>query len=178
MAKASIRYAKDKRHPGGFVPLPHAVIRHERFAHLSSKAVKLLLDLLAQYRGDNNGDLCATWSMMAERGWRSRDTLSKALNELVEWGWIVQTRQGGMNSPNLYGVTFFALDPSPKLEVSAKAFPRGAWYQATPIDTGQKRDLEHAGRVDLERFNTEGVSSATPASYSQPGDRVVEAGIV
>jgi len=31
-------------------------------------------DLGRQYNGKNNGDLCATWSMMAKRGWSSRST--------------------------------------------------------------------------------------------------------
>jgi hypothetical protein len=168
------RYAREKRHPGLFVALPCAVIRSEQFARLSSKAVKLLVDLLAQYQGNNNGDFCAAWTMMSKRGWRSRDTLCKALKELVVNRWIVQTRQGGMNAASLYGVTFFALDPSSKLDVSAKAFPRGAWHQTAPIATDQKRDLEHDGRVDSEPFNTEGVSRGMPAASNQHAERVVE----
>jgi hypothetical protein len=109
--------------------------------------------------------------MMSERGWRSRDTLYKALKELVADGWIAQTRQGGMNAASLYGVTFFALDPSSKLDVSAKAFPRGAWYRIAPA---QKRNREHAGRVNSEPFNTEGVSTAVPLALNQPAERVVE----
>ena len=165
------RFAKEKRHPGGFVALPHAVIRSEHFARLSAKAVKLLVDLLAQYRGDNNGDLCAAWTLMCKRGWRSRDTLWKALTELVSNGWIAQTRQGGMNAASLYGVTFYALDPSAKLDVSAKAFPRGAWCQIAP---DQKRALEHAGRVNSDAINTEDVSTLVPLAPNQPARRVVE----
>ena len=40
---------------------------------LSPRATKLLIDLLAQYRGYNNGDLCAPLSLMRERGWNSSD---------------------------------------------------------------------------------------------------------
>jgi hypothetical protein len=132
------------------------------------------VDLLAQYQGNNNGDFCAAWTMMSKRGWRSRDTLCKALKELVVNGWIVQTRQGGMNVASLYGVTFFALDPSSKLDVSAKAFPRGAWHQTAPIATDQKRDLEHDGRVNSEAINTEDVSTRVPVALNQPAGRVVE----
>lgn len=127
-----IRYAKEKRDPGGFVPLPNIVIRSDQFAHLSAQAVKLLVDLLGQYRGNNNGDLCATWSVMQPRGWRSRDTLAKALSELIERGFVTQTRQGGRHAPSLYGVTFYALDEQPKLEVRGKEFPRGAWARTAP----------------------------------------------
>jgi hypothetical protein len=174
VANGRTRFAKEKRHPGGFVAFPHAVIRSGQFASLSPHAVKLLVDLLAQYQGSNNGDLCATWSMMAARGWRSRDTLWKALKELVEKGWIVQTRQGGMNAASLYGVTFFAFDPSPKLEITAKAFPRGAWYQVAPIARPEKRNGEHARRANSEPTNTGAVSTDKPAPCNQPAGRVVE----
>src|SRR5215471_21690630 len=116
MTKPRYRAAKEKRPPGGFVALSYIVIRSPQFASLSPRAVKLLVDLLAQYNGGNNGDLCSTWTLMRERGWRSRDTLGKAQRELLERGWIAQTRQGGMHQPSLYGVTFLALDPSSKLE--------------------------------------------------------------
>jgi hypothetical protein len=72
-----------KRDPGGFVALPNIVIRSHQIARLSAHAVKLLFDLLAQYNGGNNGDLCATWTLMQPRGWKSRDTLGKALKELT-----------------------------------------------------------------------------------------------
>lgn len=111
---------------------------------------------------------------MAERGWRSRDTLFKALKELISGKWIVQTRQGGMNAASLYGLTFFALDPSPKLEVSAKAFPRGAWNQTASAAPEKKRDLEHAGRVDSDAINTDDVSTGLPVVPNQPAGRVVE----
>jgi hypothetical protein len=174
VASRRIRCAKDKRHPGGFVALPYAVIRSEQWARLSSKAVKFLLDLLAQYRGDNNGDFCAAWTVMSKRGWRSRDTLAKALKELVANGWIVQTRQGGMHFASLYAVTFIGFDPMSKLDMSLKAFPRGAWCRTAPAAAGQKRDLEPAGRVDLEPFDTDGVSMGPSSSLNQHVGSVVE----
>lgn len=102
--------ARANRPPGGFVPMPHIVVRSEQWTRLSAHGCKLLMDLLAQYNGRNNGDLCATWSLMVKRGWRSRDTLRKAQAELETWGWVARTRQGGLHAPNLFGVTFFGLD--------------------------------------------------------------------
>src|SRR5690242_15882357 len=165
MAQSRYRGAKAKRHPGGFVALPHAVIRSTQFTALSAHGVKLLADLLAQYNGSNNGDLCATWSLMHERGWRSRDTLGKALRELVGGGWISLTRQGGLHQPSLYGVTFFALDPSPKLEVSINSFPRGAWCTSVVVRGPQKRNGQHARRDNSARISTLGVS-IDPANNS------------
>ena len=159
-AARRIRYAKSKRDPGGFVPLPNLVIRSSQFAQLSAHAVKLLVDLLAQYRGDNNGDLACTWTMMRVRGWKSRDTLAKALDKLIEAGFVTLTRQGGRHAPSLYAVTFYALDEDTKLEVRGKQFPRGAWARGQAGDgpTSQKR--YHAERVNSSADDTPAVSTA------------------
>jgi hypothetical protein len=138
------------RAPGGFIPLPKIVLGCEQFASLSAHAVKLLLDLLLQYRGNNNGDLCATWTMMKKRGWRSKDTLDKARRELLSGRWIALTRQGGLHAPSLYGVTFFSLNEAPKLELNSREFPFGAWATTPP----QKRNVQPARRVTNERIDT------------------------
>src|SRR5687767_1943985 len=119
MSRKPGRKRASVRAPGGFIALPKIVIGCEQFASLSAHAVKLLLDLLNQFRGNNNGDLCATWSAMKKRGWRSKDTLDKARRELLGGRWIALTRQGGLHAPSLYGVTFFGLDESPKLELNS-----------------------------------------------------------
>jgi hypothetical protein len=105
------RYKGAINDPGGFVAVPNHFLRSQEFAGLSAAAVKLLMDLLSQYRGNNNGDLCAAWTVMEKRGWRSRDTLGKALSELQCKRFIVKTRQGGRHCPSLYAVTFRDIDP-------------------------------------------------------------------
>jgi hypothetical protein len=70
--------AAERRERGGFAALPHCLLESQVFVDLSARAVKLLVDLLAQFKGFNNGDLCMAWSVMKERGWKSRDTLNKA----------------------------------------------------------------------------------------------------
>jgi hypothetical protein len=90
--------------------LVHAYFQSPQYAKLSPRAVKLLVDLLAQYRGTNNGDLTTAWSVMRERGWRSKHLLYMAIEELDERGWILKTRQGqrakGIHSATLWAVTF------------------------------------------------------------------------
>ena len=61
-----------------FLMLPHNVLNHPAFVSLSPRAVKLLLDIVVQYNGRNNGDLCAPLSLMSLRGWKSSDQLHKA----------------------------------------------------------------------------------------------------
>ncbi len=123
-----------KREAGGYVPMPHCVLRSEAFVRLSCQAVKLLTDLLAQYKGNNNGDLCATWSLMKMRGWRSQATLNKALRELKAGGWIKVARQGGRNSASLYAVTFFGVDECKgKLDIPARLSPSSEWRKNEPM---------------------------------------------
>jgi hypothetical protein len=120
--------AKQRRKAGGFVAMPYAVIRSPQFVRLSPYGVKLLCDMLAQLRGQNNGDLCASWTLMKLRGWRSKDTLSKSIQELRKGGWIETTRQGGRHKATLYAVSFFAIEYcNGKLDVSPTGSPSGAW---------------------------------------------------
>jgi hypothetical protein len=125
--------AQAKREPGGFVSLPHIVLRSESFARLDAYAVKLLMDLLSQYKGDNNGDLCAAWSLMKKRGWRSKDTLDKALKALRSAEWIEIARRGGRNRANLYALTFYAVDECKgKLDIAATHSPKSLWRRHEP----------------------------------------------
>ena len=115
-----MRRNKGRMMTDSFVRIPHHVINHEHFRSLSPRATKLLIDLLAQYRGYNNGDLAATLKMMQERGWNSSDQLQKAKNELIEKDVIIVARQGGRNKAGLYAVTFFPIDECKgKLDVAS-----------------------------------------------------------
>lgn len=136
MAKKN-RYknATDKRDGGAFITLPLSVLNGAAYVGVSAHARMLLLDLVAQYRGDNNGDLCASYkSVMRLRGWKSENTLHKAKLELIEAGLIVETRKGSRPSKaSLYAVTWYALDEcGGKLEVTARGFPRGAYRLKDP----------------------------------------------
>ena len=93
-----------------FVMFPLDVLNHETFRTLSPRATKPVVDIAAQYRGSNNGDLCAPLSLMRDRGWNSSDQLDKAKKELVGKDVIRVARQGGLNKCNLYALTWFPID--------------------------------------------------------------------
>lgn len=115
---------------GGFFALPHAVQNSPNFRMLSAHAVKLLCDLGGQFKGNNNGDLSATWSLMHARGWKSRDTLGHALAELLHFGLIERTRQGGMHQCSLFALTWRAIDDCKgKLDCAPTRVPSGQWRQ-------------------------------------------------
>lgn len=118
----------NRRKQGQYFALPHAVMASTNYIKLSAHAVKLLTDLGLQYNGKNNGDLCATWSMMKMRGWKSSSTLYKAINELIGYGFICKSRQGGRHKPNLYALTWNNIDDCKgKLDISPTIAPLGTW---------------------------------------------------
>jgi hypothetical protein len=111
-----------------FFQLRIDIITHENFHSLSPKAIKLFVEFASQYNGFNNGDYCATWNMMEMRGWKSRDTLYKAIRELIDNGFVIVTRQGGKNKCSLYAFTFIAIDEcGGKLDIRSTNTPPGGW---------------------------------------------------
>jgi hypothetical protein len=128
------RGAKDKRDGGAFITLPLSVLNGAAYLGIGAHARMLLFDLAAQYRGNNNGDLCAAWKLMRARGWKSEETLGKAKRDLLETGLIVETRKGAFpNKCALFALTWYALDDcGGKLDISARSFPRGAYKLKDP----------------------------------------------
>lgn len=126
--------AADKRDSGQFVAIPHAVLNGAAYLSVGSHARMLLWDLVAQYKGDNNGDLCAAYSLMKNRGWKSTHTLLSAKKELIEAYLIEETRKGARpNKASLYAVTWYDLDDcNGKLDITRAGFHRGAYKLKDP----------------------------------------------
>jgi hypothetical protein len=127
MAKTRLKM-KGRRESDTFLALPHGVISSVNWLGLSPYGVKLVIDLAVQYKGWNNGDLCAVWPVMHKRGWRSKATLYKAIKEAIDLGIIMRTRQGGRNMPTLYAVTWKPIDEcNGKLDVSPTKVAPSTW---------------------------------------------------
>ena len=132
VAKSRMR-AKGRREGGSFALVPHALLECANYASLSPRAVKLFLDLYGQYRGTNNGDFTLAWKVMQTKGWTSKDQLGKARRELLEKGFIVQTRQGWNNRCSLYGVTLHPIDEcGGKLDIKPTTTALGWWKNGPP----------------------------------------------
>ncbi len=121
--------AKGRRETGRFAGIPHVVMKHPDYIGLSYPAKSLLFELALQYNGYNNGNLTAAWSVMLKRGWRSKSTLSRALDELKSKNLISLTRSGWFANPGsrcaLYALTWQAIDDcqGKQLEISATIRP-------------------------------------------------------
>lgn len=98
------------RDGSSFSPWPTECGQHWNFRARSVHAKALLFELLSQYNGRNNGDLCCAWGLVKDRGLGSRRTVQAAEKELERSGWSYRTRQGGRNQANLYALTFIDID--------------------------------------------------------------------
>ena len=123
-----LRRVRGRLASGSFAAFPHNVLESTEYAELTSSEVKLLLDVFAQFNGRNNGDLTCAWSVMKRRGWRSKDTLTRALRGLLERAFITKTRQGGKHRCSLYAVTWREIhECDGKLDVRPTRVASGAW---------------------------------------------------
>lgn len=146
--------------PGGFVAFPNPMLNHPNFWSLSAIATKLLMLVAAQYKGNNNGDLQAGWKYMQKRGWKSQDTLHRAKLELIEKGFIGETRKGAFpNKCSLYGITWKTLDFDPKFDIKPGGFPVGAWNRSYPMTVICRNAFNTAVVQEKHRINTIPVSS-------------------
>lgn len=119
--------------PPPFIKLTHNVYEHPNYLKLSATSKVLIQDLTYKYRGSNNGDLCAAFSVMKNVGWRSPGTLQRSINELLYFSFIMLTRRGGRNKPHLYALTWLPIDDcGGKLDISPTRTPGHEWKQERP----------------------------------------------
>lgn len=72
--------------------------------------MKLLIELMKQYNGYNNGDLCLAYSLMSNRGFKSKATLHNKIKELLAADLIIVTRTGGKNKAQLYALIWIDIN--------------------------------------------------------------------
>jgi len=129
------KYDKRARHTGKGASgeghrliVPAAVLNSPNYRGLSHKAKALILDMGARYNGFNNGNLAMPWSWMKLQGWKSKDTLQRAIRELLSAGMIELTRQGGMHAPSLYAYTWVEIhETKAALDVPFTRVASGKW---------------------------------------------------
>ena len=80
--------------PFQFVAMPKAILMSLEWQNLPYAAKSLVMDLMAQYTGKNNGRLCPAFGVMERCGWKSKTTLINAKRALLESSFVVLTRKG------------------------------------------------------------------------------------
>jgi hypothetical protein len=148
---------------GGFSGIPRIVMDHRDYINLSGNAVKLLNELARQYRGSNNGDLTTAYSLLRQRGFKSKGTIERNRKELIEARLIIKTREGRFTNPHgvcaLYALSWQSIDEcNNKLELAATITPPRKFsleHITNPIPTighgstskqGRQREKDHQGR--------------------------------
>ncbi len=90
--------AKGRSRKGNrFVMLEHWLLDTAAYKKLSGSAVKVLLEVYRRYNGSNNGDIGMSERECAHATGLSRETVRKALRDLVELGFVQTTRRGGFD---------------------------------------------------------------------------------
>jgi hypothetical protein len=115
-----------------FVALPHYMLDSEAWGALSPHAVKVIVEAARQFKGDNNGDFSLPWSRMRRRGWKSKSTLSAAIHEAIEAGFLERSRFGNRNHVcALYAITWKPIDEcGGKLQIPPTKVASSAWRKS------------------------------------------------
>tara|TARA_R110002111_G_scaffold99948_4_gene154806 strand:- start:502 stop:915 length:414 start_codon:yes stop_codon:yes gene_type:complete len=111
-----------------FAGIPRIVLDSADYINLSGNAVKLLVEFSRQFKGKNNGDITAAWSLMRRRGFKSKATLSRAVSELMAANIITRTREGAFSRSGprcaLYALNWQSIDEcGGKLDVPPTKIP-------------------------------------------------------
>ncbi|MCY1292931.1 hypothetical protein [Pseudomonas sp. D(2018)] len=125
---ANRRKAKGRSPSGTYAVIPHVVMDSEDFLAISGAALRVLLGLLRQFRGANNGNLSATIQQSRVWGVKSPSTLVIALQELMDRNLIIRTRDPKYCNPGgicaLYALSWLAIDEcGGRLDVDPTATP-------------------------------------------------------
>lgn len=128
-----------------FAGIPFSVLESANYRNLTAYGKALLLDIRAQYRGFNNGNLDATWSRLRKQNcWRSKQTVNHAIQELIYYGFIICVRKGkrigGTHYPSLYALTWEPIDDLPKQGVRATMTAGNQWREPRERWVPRKRE--------------------------------------
>lgn len=160
-------YTKSKGRGGGgpgYGALPRNVWKHPDYCNLSGSGAKLLMDLACQFNGRNNGDLTVAYSLLRERGWSSKATIKRAVDELLQACLIRQSRPGRFTNPGgqpaLYALCWLPIDECPgknlelppttvpfrKFSLEASRMPGPESGQGSVHKRGRQRARDDAGK--------------------------------
>jgi hypothetical protein len=113
---------------GSYSAIPHAVLDSVAFMGASHPAKALLLELVRQLNGRNNGRLQLSDKWLKERGWTSKSLTFNAKRILLERKLIMLAKQGGLNhGASWYLVTWLAVSNFVGLDITAMDYHPGAW---------------------------------------------------
>lgn len=130
---------------GLYSAIPHSVLDSVALRGASHTARSLLLELMRQHNGQNNGQLHLAEGWLKRRGWSSSsEVIQRAKLELMERNLIIKTRQGGLYiGPDRFAVTWLHISDFTGLEISRRTYHPGAW---AALNHASENRNEHTGK--------------------------------
>ena len=113
---------------GLYSAIPICVLDSAAFTLLSYPAKALLLEVMRQHNGSNNGHLHLTLSWLKTRGWNSNSVINRAREELLKHKLLIRTRLGGLNmGASQYALTWLSISNFMGLDIKSKDYHKGLW---------------------------------------------------
>ncbi len=134
------KHARLETISGGYAAIPWTVIDSISFKGASDKAKALLFALMRQHSGNNNGRLQLAKKWLYNQGWTCHENNTKARNELIQRGLIVQTKWGGLNmGADLFALTWHDITNYVGLDITAKAYAKGFYTLCNLAPTPRRK---------------------------------------
>lgn len=175
---------------GGYSAIPWMVLDSQSFIGATDKAKALLLALIRQHNGQNNGHLHLAKKWLYEKGWKCHENNSKARDELLERGLIQQTKWGGLNAgPDFFALTWLDITNYIPLDIGPHAYIRGA-YSLCNLPPTKRRLPPKKRNVLLDNRDssvpTDGIADLSPGTaivskkinFRSPTGTIVENNVV
>ncbi|MFM0566943.1 hypothetical protein PQQ88_01165 [Paraburkholderia caledonica] len=135
---------KQKKSSERFIRIPFWVMNMPAWMELSFSSRALIQDLLMQYNGKNNGKLVLCEKALKPRGWTSTTTVTKCKKELIEHGFMVETRKGAKpNKASWYALTWLGLDIREGIDINPSKYRTLAQrqFEVRPSETAVERRM-------------------------------------
>lgn len=151
---------------GRYAAIPHSLLDSVAFMGASHLARSLVIELLRQHDGKNNGHLHLSTSWLKRRGWASIDGIQKAKIEVLGRGLVIKTRQGGLNfGPDKYALTWLPITNFIGLDIAQKAYHPGAYLFMNKLPTGNSEafppPVRNAAKRTVKRNDCSAVRNNT-----------------
>jgi hypothetical protein len=159
------KQARPESISGGYGAIPWSAIDSVSFKGASDKAKSLLIALMRQHNGSNNGRLHLAKKWLYKQGWTCDESNRKACHELIERGLITQSRFGGLNmGPNWFALTWYPITNYVGLDITAAAYVKGAYALCNLPPTARRKPpvKKQIGRHDDRDSSGATTETASP----------------
>lgn len=163
---------------GRYTPLPHMLLDSAAFMGASHRTRSLILELMRQHNGENNGHLHLALGWLKARGWASADGVQKSKQEALERGLIIKTREGGLSiGPDRYALTWLPITNFVGLQLSRQDYHPGRYLFMDKLPTSKGEKPPAPVRQAAQRTVKRNDSSAVRSCVAPPNGTPIMSGV-